>query len=83
MKDSAYRKAYNSLDLKYQLVGALIDARARKGFSQEKLARKAGTTQSAIARFESGAYNPSIDFMQKLSNALDLTLTVTPRYVKP
>ena len=36
-----------------------------------------GTTKSSISRFESGDYNPTIDFLIKLSTALGKQLKVS------
>ena len=82
MKDPAFKKAYDDLDFEFAIIGALINARAKRGMTQEKLAEKAGTKQSAIARFEAGRANPTLAFIQKLSDALDLKITATPRYAK-
>ncbi|MCX6790025.1 MAG: helix-turn-helix transcriptional regulator [Candidatus Kaiserbacteria bacterium] len=82
MKKPGFKKAYDDLELEFAIIGALIDARAKHGMTQEKLAKKIGTKQSAIARLESGRSNPTFAFIQKLSEALDLKLTVTPRYAK-
>ena len=82
MRRHGFRKAYEDLDFEFALLRALIDARAKRGMTQAKLAKKIGTKQSAIARFESGRSNPTFAFVQKLSDALDLKITATPRYVK-
>ena len=49
---------------------ALQQARMNNKMSQKDLAKKLGTKQPAIARFESGAYNPTLSFLKKLSTAL-------------
>lgn len=77
MKDPEFKKAYDELEFEFQLIRALIDARAKKGLTQEKLARLLGTKQSAIARFETGNANPRLSFMKKLTRALDVKLTLT------
>ena len=47
--------------------GDLIHAaRARHGLSQSELARRAGTTQTAISRLEAGRRSPSIQTLQRL-----------------
>ena len=79
MKEPEFKKEYDALEWKYQLYGALIDARTKRGYSQEKLAKKIGTKQSAISRFESGRYNPTVEFVQKLSEALGLQFKITVR----
>ena len=42
---------------------------------QKQLAEKIGTKQSSIARLESGNYNLSFQFLQKIANALGKQLT--------
>ena len=41
-------------------------ARTRAGLSQRELAARAGTSQSAVARIESGAVNPSFETVRRL-----------------
>ncbi len=43
--------------------------------TQKQLAEKIGTKQSNIARLESGNYNPSYQFLQKVAGALDKKLS--------
>lgn len=45
------------------------EARRRAGLSQAGLAARAGTTQSAIARVESGRTSPSLDYLTRLVRA--------------
>ncbi len=77
-----FKEAYDALELEFAIINALLDARVKKGLTQAKLAKKIGTQQSAIARFESGRANPTLAFVQKLTDALDLKLTVVPRHAK-
>ncbi len=44
----------------------LKEARARHGVSQEQLARRASTTQSAISRIERGKVSPSVETLGEL-----------------
>ncbi len=82
VKRPGFKKAYSDLELEFAIIEALVQARAKRGMTQEKLAKKIGTKQSAIARFETGRANPTFAFVQKLSDALDLKITATPRYAK-
>jgi ribosome-binding protein aMBF1 (putative translation factor) len=57
-----------------------VSARRRElGLSQAELARVCGTTQSAIARLESGGRPPRIDTLLKLAHALDCELHIELR----
>lgn len=78
LKDPVFRRHYEDLEVQDRLIRGLIENRIHKRFTQKQLAEKIGTTQSALARFESGRVNPSLDFVQKLARALDLKITITP-----
>ena len=49
------------------------------GLSQAELAELTGTTQSAIARLESGGRPPRIDTLLRIANALDCELQIELR----
>lgn len=55
--------------------------RAERGLSQRELAELVGTTQSAIARLESGGRPPRIDTLLRIADALecDLHVELQPR----
>ena len=58
----------------------LRDARRRAGLTQRQLAERAGTSQSAVARYERARAMPDIPTLRRLLAAcgLDLTWTVQP-----
>lgn len=57
----------------------IADLREAQGFTQTALAKKLNTTQSAIARMESGRQNVSADMLKKISKALGKNLiTLSP-----
>jgi len=58
------------------LHGEICAARRRRGWTQEELARRTGTTQSAIARLESGRALPRMRTLRRLAEALDARLVV-------
>lgn len=59
------------------LGGDLVrEARRRAGLTQDELAAKAGTTQSAIARLESGRVDPSFGQVLKLLHICGFRLDV-------
>ncbi len=63
-------------ELTGQIAQAIVAQRLALGLSQAELAELCGTTQSAIARVESGGRPPRIDTLQRIANALDCTLRV-------
>lgn len=76
VKDKSYKKAYNELEFEFSLIRAIIDARLKKGITQKEIAKRMGTKQSSVARFESGKYNPTLAFVQKLANAVGTKIKV-------
>lgn len=77
LKDKEFKKEYDALEEEYTLIEQVIRKRIEKGLSQKKLAEKVGTKQSAIARLESGNYNPSVQFLKKVAHALDSKLHIS------
>jgi len=69
MKNPKYRAAYGALAPEFELASELIAARARAGLSQAQLARRMKTTQSAVARIESGKHWPSRRTLQRYAKA--------------
>jgi transcriptional regulator with XRE-family HTH domain len=59
-----------------QIAEQVADQRKAQGLSQKELAELTGTTQSAIARLESGGRPPRIDTLLGIAEALDCDLTV-------
>jgi len=57
----------------------VADRRKDLGLSQAELAELVDTTQSAIARLESGGRPPRIDTLLRIANALDCELVVDLR----
>jgi transcriptional regulator with XRE-family HTH domain len=59
----------------------LRDARREAALTQLQVAERAGTVQSAVAAYETGARNPNLATLERLLSAcdLDVELTVHPR----
>jgi DNA-binding XRE family transcriptional regulator len=70
MQDEEFRTEYEKLLPRYELIAQIIDARNQLEITQEELAQRVGTQKSNISRFESGNYNPSLDFITKVAHSL-------------
>ena len=70
MKDDEFRAEYERLLPRYEVISQIIAARAEQHLTQEELALRVGTHKSNISRLESGAYNPSLDFLAKVAQGL-------------
>lgn len=77
MKDGKYRKAYKALDGEFELARAVIEARSHAGLTQQQLAKRMSTTQSVIARLESGRIRPSTQTLERLAVATGTRLRIS------
>lgn len=76
LEDEEYRDAYDALEPEFALSRAVIKARTRAKLTQEELAERMKTSQTAIARLESGQGNPTAQTLRKLAEATGTTLTI-------
>ena len=77
MKNPAYRKEYDALEEEFALMAAVAKARARSGLSQAQLAKRMKTTQSTIARLESGRGMPSTRTLGRFAKATGHRLKIS------
>jgi ribosome-binding protein aMBF1 (putative translation factor) len=77
MKRKEYRTAYEALGPEYELARAVISARVKAGLTQEQLAQRMETTQSVIARLESGRNRPSTQTLERLAAATGTRLKIS------
>ena len=64
-------------EAKYIIIEEIIMARKERNLTQKDLAELIGTKQSNISRLESGNYNPTIDFLNKIAVAVGKELKVS------
>ncbi|MGN6471479.1 MAG: helix-turn-helix domain-containing protein [Rhizobiaceae bacterium] len=69
MSDPEFRSEYEQADAEYAIIETLIRARNEAKLSQAELAKRIGTTQSAIARLESGSISPSLSTLRRYAAA--------------
>lgn len=73
--DPAFLREYDALEPEFRLARQLIEARSNAGLSQQELAHRMGTSQSTIARLESG-HKPSIKSLERYAKALGMKLEI-------
>lgn len=71
------KEEYDALGPQYEIIRAEIESRKMAGMTQAELAERMGTAQTNISRFESGRYNPSLAFLQKMAEGLGKKLKIT------
>ena len=59
-----------------EIASQLRQVRKEQGMTQERLAEKVGTRKSNISLLESGRYNPSLDFLEKVAGGLGREIEV-------
>jgi ribosome-binding protein aMBF1 (putative translation factor) len=77
MKNSDYRKEYELLEAEFALAAAVAKVRKRAGLSQTEIARRMKTTQSTIARLESGRGKPSTRTLDRFAKATGHRLKIS------
>lgn len=76
MKSPEFRAEYEKADAEFALVEALVRARMSAKLTQAQLAKKLGTTQSAIARLEGGRVSPSVATLRRYAQATGARLRI-------
>jgi ribosome-binding protein aMBF1 (putative translation factor) len=69
LSNPAVRAEYDRLAPEFEIAAELLRARLRAGMSQEEVAARMNTSQSAIARLESGQTLPSTKTLLRFAEA--------------
>jgi ribosome-binding protein aMBF1 (putative translation factor) len=77
LKNQAVKSEYSALGPEYALIKTIINHRLKRGWSQTELAEAIGSRQPVISRLERGEGNPSLQTLQRIAQALDLSLHVS------
>jgi ribosome-binding protein aMBF1 (putative translation factor) len=77
MKEPGFKAGYDGLEKEFALASTLIEARMRARLSQADLAARMGTSQSTIARLESGAAKPSLSTLERFAKATGTRVRVS------
>ena len=77
LKDKSVKAEYEALGPEYEVVKTIISQRLKRGWSQTQLAEAIGTRQPVVSRLERGEGNPSLQTLQRIAKALDLSLSVS------
>ena len=76
----ADREEYDRAHATAELAGAMAELvygmRTQAGFTQTELAARMGTTQSSVARMESGASLPTVEMLARLAHATGVPMRI-------
>jgi len=76
LKNKNIKKEYERLRTEYEVLDKIISLRIKSNLTQEELANKLNTKQSAISRLERGMINPTMTFLNKLASVFGKKLVV-------
>src|SRR3989338_6557855 len=76
LKDPKFKKYYDEFGKQLEIAYAILQLRKQLGLSKKQLAKKVGTTQSNIARIESGQQNFTIELLQRIAKAYSRNLKI-------
>lgn len=76
MMDKELKKEYDDMVPKYEIVRQIIAERTNQNMTQKEFAEKVGMKQSHVSRLESGNYNPTVEFLQKIAKGLGKELHI-------
>lgn len=74
LQNPEVKAEYDALELEYDLIQAMIEARISQNITQKELSKITGITQADISRIETGTRNPSLNMLNRLANGLGMKL---------
>jgi transcriptional regulator with XRE-family HTH domain len=75
--DPEFDKEMSRMEVAFPIAMEIIRLRDKAGLTQAELAKRIGTSQSTIARLESGENLPSVKTLTKIATALEMPITIT------
>ena len=76
LKNREIRKHYRAYGKRLEIAYQILQLRRKNRISQEEFAKKIGTTQSNIARMESGSQNLTIEMLDKVAETFNKKLQI-------
>jgi len=76
MDNPEFKAEYEKADAEFAIIEALVRARTKAKLSQAEVAKRIGTTQSAIARLEGGGVSPSLSTLKRYAEATGSKLQI-------
>lgn len=77
LKNKEFKRHYDEFGKQLEIAYQLVKLRKEKRMSQIELARKIGTTQSNVARMESGQQNFTVGILNKVAGIFDKDLKIS------
>jgi ribosome-binding protein aMBF1 (putative translation factor) len=81
--DAKFAEVEERYEQSMAIADLVILHRTRRGITQRELARRMGTSETAVARLESGLHLPSTETLRRLAAALGGRLTIGIAFDEP
>lgn len=76
LKNLEFKKEFNELEEEFEVIQAMIDARNKQNLTQKELSKLSNIDQANISKIERGIYNPSINVLRRLADAMNMDLKI-------
>ena len=76
LRDPELKKEWDASEEEYRLINSLIKARVESGLTQSELSERSGINQANISKIENGVYNPTVNILRKLAEAMNMELKI-------
>ena len=76
LQNPVFKAEFDALEPEYQIVEAILKARAEKALTQKELSAACGITQSDISKLENGTANPSLRTLKRIAAAFNMQLQI-------
>lgn len=76
LQDPAFKTEFDALEPEFQIVQAILQARAENELTQKELSAACGITQSDISKLENGTANPSLRTLKRIAAAFNMQLQI-------
>lgn len=82
-EDSEHRAAALDAQQLFRLLATLRAIRKAQGLKQRDVARRMGTTQSAVSKIEGGANDPQVTTLMRYARAINARVSLVPHLDRP
>lgn len=79
LKNPKFQQALQDVAPELQIAKTIIEARIKSGWTQKELAEQLQTKQSVISRVENAKTTPSLTFLKRAAQALNVSFQVQIR----
>lgn len=76
MQNPEFQEEYDALGPEFEIIRAIVEARAATGMTQKQLSEATGITQADISKLERGTSNPSLRTLKRIAEGMGMQLHI-------